>query len=147
MENTLDYQVQLQNVGSQGTRSLAIKFSWTDAMIPATPLAAQREYITESAAYGLAFAIVARCTSALLVNTADRDDRFDYIFSENGVPCGIEISGSQTEDKQRLRDRHQQKIHQLLANPMQWGGYVAIVGFTRREVILSYHAGRGNEQP
>lgn len=143
VENTLEYHVQLQDIGSSGTRSVAVRFSWTDAMIPATPLAAQREYITESAAYGLVFAAVPRLTSAVLFDTAPRGDRFDYVLAENGVLCGIELSGTQTEERQAMRDRHQQKIRQLLDNPLKWGGYVAVVGFARRELILSYHQGRG----
>ena len=142
--NTLEYQVQLENVGSSGIRSLEVRWVWTDEMIPVTSLAAQREYITEAAAYALAFALFPRFSSATLVNVADRNERFDYILSEQGVFCGIEISGSQTEDRQGLRDRHLQKRRQLLENPMQWGGYVAIVGFARREIILSYHSQREN---
>jgi hypothetical protein len=147
VENTLDYQVSMQDVGSPGTRTVAVRWTWTEAMIPPTPLAAQSEYITEAAAYAMAFVIVARFTSARLLDTAQRGERFDHVLSENGVLCGIEISGSQTEEKQALRDRHGQKTRQLLENPLKWGGYVAIVGFTRREVILSYHNGEENIQP
>ena len=146
-QNSLEYQVQMQDVGGPGTRSVRVKWTWTDDMIPPTPLAAQREYVTEAAAYALAFAVVKRLTPAELFDTADRNERFDYVLLENGALCGIEISGSLTEDRQTLRDRHLQKIRQLLDNPMRWGGYVAVVGFTRREIILSYHAGeRGVRQ-
>ncbi|GEM_PF-939096 len=146
VENSLDYEVILQDVGTPGTRSLAVRWTWTDKMIPPTPLAAQREYITESAAYALAFAVIAQCTQAELVQVAERNDRFDYILSENGGLCGMEISGSLTDDRQVLRDRHGQKIRQLLENPMRWGGYVAVVGFARREMILSYHHAKGDKQ-
>ena len=77
---------------------------------------------------------------------AERNDRFDYILSENGRLYGMEISGSLTHDRQVLRDRHGQKIRQLLENPMRWGGYVAIVGFARREMILSRHQAEGDRQ-
>ena len=110
VENTLEYQVILQDVGSPGTRSVAVKWTWTDAMIPPLPLAAQREYVTEAAALALAFAVVKRLTLAELFDTAQRDERFDYVLFEGGELCGIEISGSQTEDRQTLRDRHLQKI-------------------------------------
>jgi hypothetical protein len=143
--NSLDYQVTLQDVGTAGTRSLAVRWTWTDKMIPATPLAVQREYITESAACALAFALLPHCTQAKLVQVAERNDRFDYILSENGELCGIEMSGSMTEDRQVLRDRHLQKIRQLLENPMKWGGYVAIIGFARREMIFSYHRAEGKQ--
>lgn len=141
LSNSLEYRIEIQDVGELGTRSVRVKWTWTDEMIPARPLAAQREYITEAAAYALAFAIVKRFTSAELLDTAEREERFDYVLAENGAFCGVEVSGSQTESRQVLRDRHLQKIRQLLDNPMRWGGYVVIVGFTRREVILSYHAG------
>ena len=142
-DNSLEYRVEIQDVGEPGTRSVRVKWTWTEDMIPARPLAAQREYITEAAAYALAFAIVKRFTPAELLDTAEREERFDYVLDENGVFCGVEVSGSQMEDRQALRDRHLQKIRQLLDNPMRWGGYVVIVGFMRREVILSYHAGAG----
>lgn len=138
-ERTLAYSITLQDVGVSGTRTLPLTLTWTEAMIPPVPLAAQREYITEAAAYGLAFAVLAHFTGAVLVDVADRGDRFDHVILENGIHYGLEVSGSQSEDKSLLRDRHVQKIRQLLDNPQQWGGYVAIVGFTRREVILSFH--------
>jgi hypothetical protein len=141
-ERTLEYKITLQNVGENGIRTVPVNLTWTEAMIPAVPLAAQREYITEAAAYGLAFAILAHFTTAILVDVADRGDRFDHIVVENDIRCGIEVSGSQTVEKSMLRDRHMQKIRQLLENPQKWGGYVAIVGFARREVILSYHHAR-----
>jgi hypothetical protein len=138
-ERTLEYNVTLQDVGVPGTRTSPLILAWTKAMVPPVPLAAQREYITEAAAYGLAFAILAHFTAAVLVDVADRGDCFDHVIMENGIRYGIEVSGSQTEERSLLRDRHVQKIRQLLDSPQQWGGYVAIVGFARREVILSYH--------
>lgn len=143
--NSLDYEITLQTVEVAGTRTLGVRWTWTDAMISPTPLAAQREVITESAAYALSFALIPRCTSAELVNVADRNDRFDYVLSENGRLCGMEVSGSETENRQRLRDRQQQKIRQLLENPMHWNGYVVVVGFARREIILSYHEQGGGQ--
>ena len=138
-ERTVTYRVSLQNVGAASTRAVPLRLTWTAEMVPPVPLAAQREYITEAAACGLAFAVVSHFTAAVLADVADRGDRFDYVLSEHGVRCGIEVSGSQAEDRQSLKDRHQQKIRQLLDNPYGWGGYVVIVGFTRREIILSYH--------
>src|SRR5216683_1935568 len=55
VENTLEYQVQLQNVGSLGTRSVTVKWTWTEEMTPPMPLAAQQEAVTEAAAYAMAF--------------------------------------------------------------------------------------------
>jgi hypothetical protein len=147
IENTLEYQVQLEGVGRPGTRFVSVRWTWTEEMLPSLPLAAQREDVTEWAAVAMAIALLPSVTSAVLVNVADRNERFDYILSENGVLCGLEISGSQTEDRQIMRDRQLQKVRQLLANPMRWGGYVAIVGFARREVILSYHRQEGEGQP
>ena len=140
IDRTLEYQVTLQDIGEVGMRSFAVKWTWTEAMIPPLPLAAQREYITEAAAYALAFATVSRFTPATLVSVAERGDRYDYVLAENGNHCGIEVSGTQTEDRQIMRDRQAQKIRQLHDNPKRWGGYVAIIGFARREVWLSHHA-------
>jgi hypothetical protein len=138
-DRALTYQISLHNVQGENRRTVPLKLTWTDSMVPPVPLAAQREYITEAAACGLAFALISHFTAAVLVDVADRGDRFDYVLSQNGVRCGVEVSGTQAEDRQSLRDRHQQKIRQLLDNPYGWGGYVVIVGFTRCEVILSYH--------
>ena len=143
---TCEYQVILQDIRAAGTRSLAVRWTWTEAMIPPVPLAAQQAYITEAAAYGLAFAVLARFTSAVLIDVAERGERFDYVFADQGRLCGLEVSGSQTEDKQTLKDRHAQKIRQLRDNPQGWGGYVVIVGFTRREVILSFHQAERDNQ-
>lgn len=137
--NTLDYQIIMQNVGSQGTRTATVRWTWTDDMIPPTPLGAQPEDITEAASYPLAFAVIPPFTNAVVDSLAKRGERFDYVLAENGVQCGLEISGTQTADRQQMRDRQVQKIHQLLANPRRWGGYVVIVGFARREIWLSRH--------
>ena len=142
-DNSLEYRIHLQDVGSPGTRLIRVKWTWTEAMIPPTPLAAQREFITESAAYALAFAVLSGFTSASLISTAQRGERFDYILSEDGVHCGVEISGTQTDERQTMRDRQIQKTRQLLASSKRWGGYVVIVGFARREVWLSRHAPEG----
>ena len=138
-ERTLEYKITLQNIGVKGIRTVPLRLAWTASMVPPVPLAAQTEYITEAAAYGLAFATVAHFTSAVLVDVAVRGDRFDYVVSENGVRYGMEVSGSQAEARSLLRDRHAQKIRQLLDSPQPLGGYVSIIGFVRREVILSYH--------
>ena len=140
VENTLQYQVILQDIGETGTRSVAVKWAWTEDMVPALPLAAQREYVTEAAAIALAFAALRHFTSAALVSVAIRGERFDNVLAEDGIRCGVEISGTQMEDRQMMRDRQLQKIRQLLANPKRWGGYVVIVGFARREIWLSRHA-------
>lgn len=139
VENTLDYQVMLQDVGKAGTRTIPVRWRWSEEMIPATPLAAQPEDVTEAAAYGLAFAAVKFLTPAELDSVADRGERFDYVVAENGVLCGLEVSGTQTDDRQAMRERQQQKMRQLLDNSKRWGGYVMIVGFARRELWISRH--------
>ena len=143
VDNALEYQVHFQNVGVPGTRSAAVRWTWTDDMIPPAPLAAQQEFVTETAAYGLAFAIIQRLTSAELLDSAVRKNRFDYVLIEGGERCGLEVSGTLADDRKIFRDRHRQKIRQLLENPLRWSGYVVVVGFARREVIVSYHAGEG----
>jgi hypothetical protein len=138
-ERTIEYQISLQNISVEGIRTVPLQLTWTAAMVPPTPLAAQSEYITEAAAYGLAFAVLSHFTGAVLLDAAQRRDGFDYDLATDGIRCGVEVSGSQTTERQVLRDRHHQKIRQLLDNPWGWGGYVVIVGFARREIILSYH--------
>jgi len=109
-ERTLDYKITLQNIGVNGLRTVPLRLAWTEAMVPPVPLAAQTEYITEAAAYGLAFTILAHFTAAVLEDVTVRGDRFDYIVLENGVRYGMEVSGTQAEAKSILRDRHVQKI-------------------------------------
>ena len=109
-DRALLYEVTIENLGETERRSLPLTLAWTEAMVPPVPLAAQLEYITEAAACGLALAALSHLTAAVLVDVADRGDRFDYIVEVNGVQCGLEISGSQTLEKRVLRERHEQKI-------------------------------------
>ena len=99
---TLQYRITLQNVRAKGTQTAPLLLTWTEEVVPAMPLAAQPEYITEAAAYGMAFAILTHFTSAVLVDVADRGEHFDYVVSENGRLCGIEVSGTQTEERSVL---------------------------------------------
>lgn len=145
-ENTLEYQIRLQDVGGAGMRLALVRWTWTQTLVPPRPLAAQREYITEAAAYALAFAALSRFTTTALVSVADRGDRYDYVLAENGVRCGVEVSGTQSEDLQMMRDRQAQKIRQLQANPKRWGGYVVIVGFALREIWISRHVPKDSTQ-
>ncbi len=140
VDNALEYQVHFQNVNVPGTRYATVRWTWTDDMIPPSPLAAQREFVTETAAYGLAFAAMSNFTNATLISVAARGESFDHVFIENGVRCGLEISGTQTEVRQTIRARQKQKIRQLLRNPNSWDGYVVIVGFVRREIWISHHS-------
>src|SRR4051812_43736380 len=71
IERSLDYQVILQNIDITGARTLAVKWTWTDIMVPPVPLAAQHELITELAAYAMAFACLSRFTSATLISVAE----------------------------------------------------------------------------
>lgn len=143
-DRQIEYIVAARDVALSGTRNIHIRLKWASNLVPSVLLAAQNEYITEAASYGMALVILSQFTSAVLVDVADRGDGYDYVLFENGVKCGREVSGTQSENLQTLQDRHALKVRQLLNSPTNLGGYVAIVGFALREIVISYH-GQENE--
>lgn len=49
---------------------------------------------------------------------------------------GLEVSGTTKDD---VESRHRAKVRQLQENPYGVDGYVVVVGFAKREVIISFH--------
>jgi len=50
----------------------------------------------------------------------------------------LEVSGTTIVNLEYL---HRSKVHQLLEAPAGVNGYVAVVDFTAREAVFSYHTG------
>lgn len=70
-------------------------------------------------------------------------ERADYWLPD--LQCALEISG--TTQTRLLPRRHQEKIAQVLSNPLQWNGYVVTCCFARRQKLIrwSYHQQTGEK--
>lgn len=69
-----------------------------------------------------------------ITQVAQDRERFDYWVSDGRRHYGLEVSGTTLKDFER---RHRQKVKQLRENPYRTDGYVVVVGFASKSVILS----------
>ncbi|MFQ6042135.1 MAG: hypothetical protein ACE5PV_14860, partial [Candidatus Poribacteria bacterium] len=72
------------------------------------------------------------------LEVADLGERADYWTTDRRYM--VEISG--TERAREFRSRHRKKIRQLLKNPYGKGGFVVVCDFSKKRVLLSFHAHR-----
>ena len=94
---------------------------------------------TEWGALGVACALIPALLGWRVLSVALEDERFDYRIGNDTGEWGFEVSGTFSESMDDLRERHRQKIRQLRENPARLSGYVVVVGFTLREVLISFH--------
>jgi hypothetical protein len=92
--------------------------------------------ITEWAACGVACVVMALYTGLTVRAVAAEGDRFDYWVDDGQYDYGLEVSGTLGGD---LEARHRAKVRQLCDNPYGVDGYVVVVNFTTRRVVLSFH--------
>jgi len=92
--------------------------------------------ITEWAAYGLACVVIALYAGLTVRAVAAEGDRFDYWVDDGQYDYGLEVSGTVGND---LETRHRAKVRQLCDNPYGVDGYVVVVSFASRRVVLSFH--------
>ena len=136
---TTEFVVTLHNVDSAGTRTHLLLVEWQGAHALRGQPPVQQTVMTEWAACGIACAVLWHYTGLRVLMATKRGERFDYWIGNDTAQQGMEISGTLSEEAGEMQARHQQKRTQLLSYPSD-GGYVVIVGFTRREIIISYHA-------
>ncbi len=105
----------------------------------------QDRVVTEWAACGIACAVLWHYTGLRVWTAAREGEGFDYWIGNDSQLRGMEVSGTQSEEASEMQGRHREKQEQLLSE-LSVGGYVVIVGFARREIILSYHATQGAEE-
>lgn|GEM_PF-5450360 len=113
----------------------------------AKPLAVQDRVQTEWGALGVVCALLPALLGQYVLSVAGEGERFDYRIGNEAGECGLEVSGTLSESAEELRERHRQKIRQLRENPDHLDGYVIVIGFTLREVLISYHLPLSEENP
>ncbi len=128
--------VRLRNVGSAGERQRQLRLFWDASSAPAQPLGVQERTVTEWAACGVACVVLARYSQGRVSQVTGDGDRFDYWVSDGEQECGLEVSGTTTDE---VETRHRAKVRQWRENPYEVDGYVIVAGFASREVICSYH--------
>ena len=133
------FAVTLQNLDKPGQtkEELRIKWEGLSALHGLPPV--QDRIVTEWAACGVACALVWFYTGLRVLSAAEIGERFDYWVGNDTLQWGLEVSGTLSQSADEMLERHRQKRNQLLSHPAGCG-YVVIVGFARREVILSFHA-------
>lgn len=131
-------RVKLEGIeGRHETRQLRVK--WALPLAPALEetRGIPEEIVTQFAAYGLAFVLVAQYTPWQILSRSKRGERFDFWMGERGErQWGLEVSGIMTGS---LNSLHVEKQQQLLDNPYGVGGYVVVVRFADAQAIFSFH--------
>jgi hypothetical protein len=133
-----EFAVTLENVGEAGmqTEHLLIEWQGIKALHGEPPM--QGRPMTEWAACGIACALLRHYTDFWIRSTARYGEGFDYWVTNGKRQQGLEVSGTQSQDADEMQERHREKRRQLFSEE-QVGGYVVVVGFARREIIVSYH--------
>lgn len=136
---TTEFSVTLENIGTSETRTHRLYLVWdgADAMRRLSPV--QSRPITELAACGIACAVLWHYTGWRVLTTANEGQGFDYWVTDEVRLQGMEVSGTQLDEASEMQARHREKCEQLVSS-LPVGGYVVVVGFARREIIMSYHA-------
>ena len=123
--------------GQEQTR--AVRLLWNPQSAFAKPSAMQERVKTEWGAVGVACALIPPLLGKRILSDAEEGEGFDYRMGDGLGEWGLEISGTLSESESDLRERHRQKVRQLRENPPHLRGYVFIVGFTLREILVSFH--------
>lgn len=136
---TTEFAVTLHDIGRPGTRMHQLRIKWLGTNALRGNLPVQGRVITEWAACGIACAALRHYTDLWVRATARVGEGFDYWVTDGVRQYGMEVSGTLSAGAGEMQERHRDKHDQLLSS-LSVGGYVVIVGFTRREIIFSYHA-------
>lgn len=128
--------VTLRDVGSPGEVQRNLRLSWSAASVLSRPPGVQGNTVTEWAALGLACVLVPHYTGLSIRRVALPGDCFDYWVTDGKTRCGLEVSGTMTDD---LAARHREKLRQLLDNPYRINGYILVVSFAVQRALLSFH--------
>lgn len=121
------------------TQQSRVTLTWSAQSTATRPLPVQERVITEWGALGVACAVIPVLLGMHVLSVAVEGQRFDYRIGNEAGEHGLEVSGTLSESANDLRERHHQKIRQLRENPEHLSGFVVVVGFTRREVLISFH--------
>ncbi|GDX41386.1 hypothetical protein LBMAG21_16780 [Armatimonadota bacterium] len=125
---------------AQEERFLRVRIRWNPDSAFRLLVAVQGRVVTEWAALGVACALIPEILGMRVLSVALDGERYDYRIGNEEGECGLEVSGTLTEDIGELQERHRLKARQLGENPFGAGGYVIVVGFARREALITSHA-------
>ena len=128
--------VELRNMGDVSSQQRMLHLSWSSTSVPTQPLGVPDRVITEWAACGIACVVMTLYTGLTVRAVAAEGDRFDYWVDDGQYEYGLEVSGTLGAD---LNTRHRAKVRQLCDNPYGVDGYVVVVNFASRRVVLSFH--------
>ncbi|MBC8135188.1 MAG: hypothetical protein H8F28_04770 [Fibrella sp.] len=136
--------VLLHDIETPGEVRRDLKLRWNPDSEPRQPLGVGEKVITELAACGIANIVGNLYAGIVWRRVADEGDGFDYWVRQNTVrEVGLEVSGTMTEEEGVLEARHREKVAQLLGSQQRVGGFVAVVSFTLRRMIVSFHLAPG----
>lgn len=128
--------VELQNLGDVSPPQRTLHLSWSSASVPTQSLGVPERVITEWAACGIACVVIALYAGLTVREVAADGDRFDYWVDDGQYEYGLEVSGTIGGE---LEARHRAKVRQLCDNPYGVDGYVVVVRFVTRHILLSFH--------
>jgi len=128
--------VELRHIGDDSQTQRTLHLAWSPESVPTQPLGIPERVITEWAACGIACVTVALYTELIVREVAANGERFDYWVDDGQYEYGLEVSGTVGGD---LETRHRAKVRQLCDNPYGVDGYVVVVSFATRYVIMSFH--------
>jgi hypothetical protein len=116
-----------------------VHMTWQPQSASTKPFAVQERVMTEWGALGVACALIPALLGLRVLSVALEGERFDYRIGNETGEWGLEVSGTLSESMDDLRERHRLKIQQLRENPALLSGYVIVVGFTLRKILISFH--------
>lgn len=128
--------VELRNIGNGSQTQRTLHLSWSPDSMPTSSLGVPERAITEWAACGVACVVVALYAGLTVREVAADGDRFDYWVDDGRYEYGLEVSGTLGVD---VETRHRAKVRQLCDNPYGVDGYVVVVSFATRHVIMSFN--------
>lgn len=136
-DTSAELWVRLKKESAYEERPIRVRLQWDVRNAFTLPVAVQERVLTEWAALGVACVLLPALTGMRILSVALDGDRFDYRVGDGVTEWGMEVSGTLTEDEGELRERLRLKLRQLHDNPFGIMGYVVVVGFVRRETLLS----------
>ena len=132
------FTIEFKGIWSdEPTRPLRLR--WDAGVLRLSPGGAPNRTVTELAACAVALILSTTLLQAPAQTVAEVGERFDYWLRGDEGWYGLEVSGTQSVERSELQQRYREKRRQLLSNTQGLNGYVVIVGFATRQIIVSGH--------
>lgn len=136
LEEAASMTVDLRGIMDQGDCRRNRRLRWGTESIPTKLPAVQERVVTEWGACGVACMVMSVFTRMRVHAVAADGDRFDYWVGDGAHEYALEVSGTMADD---VEARHREKVRQLRANPYGVDGFVVVVSFATRKVVLSFN--------